>query len=233
MDTHSFEDHCWKDIVPDDVRAIYRDYVRETTVGERPALVLVDVYNLVYEGGPRPVIELVDQYPSSCGEYAWAALEPTRELLGLARDRGLPIFYTTTEVRPEADPRTVSATRRRGGPRDPHAYAIHPELAPREGEVVIYKQRASGFFGTPLVSQLLQRDVNSVIVVGETTSGCVRATAVDAYSYGFHVSLVEECCFDRSLLSHKVNLFDLHHKYGDVLHLAEARDQLRSLAGVA
>ena len=61
--------------------------------------------------------------------------------------------------------------------------------------------------------------MRSVIICGERTSGCVRATAVDAYSHGFHVALVEECCFDRSPLSHKVNLFDLHHKYADVLHV--------------
>ena len=85
--------------------------------------------------------------------------------------------------------------------------------------MVITKQRASAFFGTPLQAHLTQLGIETVIVCGESTSGCVRASAVDAYSYGFHVVLVEECCFDRSMLSHKVNLFDLHHKYVDVLHI--------------
>ena len=80
-------------------------------------------------------------------------------------------------------------------------------------DVVITKQRASVFFGTPLVAHLTQLGVQTLIICGESTSGCVRATAVDAYSHGFHVVLVEECCFDRSILSHKVNLFDMHHKY--------------------
>jgi nicotinamidase-related amidase len=83
---------------------------------------------------------------------------------------------------------------------------------------VITKQRASGFFGTPLQAHLQQLGIRSLIVCGESTSGCVRASSVDAYSLGFHVTLAEECCFDRSLLSHKVNLFDLHHKYCDVMH---------------
>ena len=75
--------------------------------------------------------------------------------------------------------------------------------------------------GTPLTAHLTQLGIQSVIICGETTSGCVRASAVDAYSHGYHVVLVEECCFDRSLLSHKVNLFDMHHKYADVMHTDE------------
>ncbi len=82
---------------------------------------------------------------------------------------------------------------------------------------MIRKQRASAFFGTPLATNLVQLGVQSLIVLGQTTSGCVRASAVDAFSLGFKVALAEECCFDRNPLSHKVNLFDLHHKYADVL----------------
>jgi len=97
-------------------------------------------------------------------------------------------------------------------------------------DVVITKQRASVFFGTPLMAHLTQLGVQSLIICGESTSGCVRASAVDAYSNGFHVVLVEECCFDRSLLSHKVNLFDMHHKYADVMHVGEVIAHLEALA---
>jgi nicotinamidase-related amidase len=72
--------------------------------------------------------------------------------------------------------------------------------------------------------------VQSLVICGESTSDCVRASAVDAYSNGFHVVLVEECCFDRSVLSHKVNLFDLHHKYADVMHVGEVIAHLDALA---
>jgi maleamate amidohydrolase len=104
---------------------------------------------------------------------------------------------------------------------DPADYVIRPEFKPQQGDVVITKQRASVFYGTPLMAHLTQLGIQTLIVCGESTSGCVRATAVDAYSNGFHVVLVEECCFDRSELSHKVNLFDMHHKYTDVMHLNE------------
>ena len=105
-------------------------------------------------------------------------------------------------------------------------YAIRPEFKPQPQDVVITKQRASVFFGTPLIAHLTQLGV----ICGESTSGCVRATAVDAYSHGFHVVLVEECCFDRCILSHKVNLFDMHHKYVDVMHVDEVVAHLDGLA---
>jgi maleamate amidohydrolase len=95
---------------------------------------------------------------------------------------------------------------------------------------VIYKERASAFFGTPLVAHLQMLRVNSLIICGESTSGCVRASTVDAFSYGFHNVVVEECTYDRSMLSHKVNLFDLHHKYADVLHVEEVLAHLDGLA---
>jgi nicotinamidase-related amidase len=87
--------------------------------------------------------------------------------------------------------------------------------------VVLFKQRASAFFGTPLVAHLTQLGIDTIIVCGESTSGCVRASTVDGYSYGYHMVMAEECCFDRSDISHKVNLFDLHHKYADVMRTDE------------
>ena len=108
--------------------------------------------------------------------------------------------------------------------------AIRPEFKPQPQDVVITKQRASVFFGTPLIAHLTQLGVQTLIICGESTSGCVRATAVDAYSLGFHVVLVEECCFDRSILSHKVNLFDMHHKYVDVMHVDAVVAHLDGLA---
>ena len=114
-------------------------------------------------------------------------------------------------------------------PQDPSLYAIKSEFKPQPGDVVITKQRASGFYGTPLMAHLTQLGIQTVIVCGESTSGCVRASSVDAYSNGFHVVVVEECCFDRSMLSHKVNLFDLHHKYVDVMHLDEVVTHLDAM----
>ena len=225
-----FEDHCWRDIVSPDVLDIYSHYVRQTFVGAAPALLAIDLYELAYQGGAKPVAELHRTYPSSCGANAHAAIEPTKRLFAAARAAGIPIFYTTQDTRPDSLPQRVSATKRRQPSRDPADYAIRADFKPQPGDVVITKQRASGFYGTPLMAHLTQLGIQSLIVCGESTSGCVRASAVDGYSNGFHVVLVEECCFDRSLLSHKVNLFDLHHKYADVLHVDEVTAHLGGLA---
>ena len=212
-----FEDHWWKDVVPADVLELYSHYRREVFVGPNPALLAVDLYELVYQGGPKPVAEVSRTYPSSCGEYAWRAIEPTRRLFAAARAAGIPVAYSTNETRPDSRPTPVWSTRRQRVPVAPELYAIRPEFKPQAGDIVIHKLRASAFFGTPLIAHLTQLGVQTVIICGESTSGCVRATAVEAYSHGFHVVLVEECCFDRALLPHKVNLFDLHHKYADVI----------------
>jgi nicotinamidase-related amidase len=213
----AFEDHCWRDVVSHDALDLYAHYRRDTYVGPAPALLAIDLYELAYQGGDHPVMEVAKTYPSSCGEYAFAAIPPTQRLFDAARRAKLPIFYTTSETRTDAQPKLVSATNRRGVPADPAVFDIRAEFAPQPGDTIVRKMRASAFYGTPLLAHLTRLGIQSLIICGESTSGCVRASAVDAYSNGFHVTLVEECCFDRHLLSHKINLFDLHHKYADVM----------------
>jgi maleamate amidohydrolase len=225
-----FEDHCWRDIVPAEILDIYSHYERPVGVGAAPALIAIDLYELAYEGGAKPVASLHKTYPSSCGEHAWAAIEPTRKLFAAARRAGVPVFYSTQDTRADSKPAFLPATRRQRVKTAPELYAIRPEFRPQPGDVVITKQRASAFYGTPLAAHLTQLGIRTTIICGESTSGCVRATAVDAYSHGFDVVLVEECCFDRSPLSHKVNLFDMHHKYADVLHLDAVLAHLEGLA---
>jgi maleamate amidohydrolase len=218
-----FEDHCWQDVIPADVLEIYAKYEREIFVGPAPALLAIDLYELVYGGGPLPVTEVIKTHPSSCGEHAYAAIEPTKRLFAAARGAGIPVFYTTGDSRPDSRPQGIGATKRATASSrvDNGQYAIRPEFKPQPADVVITKQRASGFFATPLMPHLTKLGVQTVIICGESTSGCVRASAVDAHSHGLHVVLVEECCFDRSEISHKVSLFDLHHKYADVMKVDE------------
>ena len=95
--TDDFEDHCWKDIVTPDVLEVYSCYRRKVFVGPSPALLAVDLYDVVYRGGPRPPAELAKTHPNTCGEYAYAAIEPTKRLFAAARAAGLPIFYSRGE----------------------------------------------------------------------------------------------------------------------------------------
>jgi len=220
-----FEDHCWNDIIDDEIREIYSAYHREIFVGPKPAVLAIDLYNKAYLGGNRPVREVNREFSGSCGENAWRAVAPTQALFAAARAAGVPVIYSTRH----ADTSGVHSTNRQMKGETEDLYHIKAELAPHPGELVIYKERASAFFGTPLVAHLRRMGVESLIICGESTSGCVRASTVDAYSYGFHNVLVEECTYDRSMLSHKVNLFDLHHKYADVMHVADVVAHLNGL----
>jgi nicotinamidase-related amidase len=216
-----FEDHCWKDVIPEADIRLYAGWRRDTFIGPRPALLAIDLYNLVYRGGPHSPYELNDRFPNTCGIYAHQAIAPTKLLFEAARHAGIPIFYCTQDVRPNNRPPGAVSTRRRRPPPAADDHVIYHEFTPQPADIVIYKQRASTFQGTPIASHLALLGVQSLIVCGESTSGCVRASVVDAYSSGFHVSIVEECTYDRAELTHKVNLFDLHHKYADVMHIDE------------
>jgi maleamate amidohydrolase len=222
-----FEDHCWQDLIPADVLELYKHYKRDLYIGPKAALLAIDLYELAYQGGPNPVTEVVKSYPSSCGINAYNAIKPTQALFAAARAAGMPVFYSTTETRPAAKPKAIKATNRQSVDKGDDLYRIRPEFAPQDNDVVLFKQRASAFFGTPLVAHLAQLSIDTVIICGESTSGCVRASTVDGYSYGYHMVMAEECCFDRSELSHKVNLFDLHHKYADVMKTQAIVDILK------
>ena len=227
-----FEDHVWKDVVPETILDIYQAYERKLYVGTKPALLAIDLYKLAYDGGPQPVEEVVKKYPSSCGINAWNAIPPTERLFKAARAVGIPIIYTTTEARAEANVARAYATARQRTRLSGTSWEIKEEFAPEPGDLIVYKQRASAFYGTPLLAQLHQMGAMSLIVCGESTSGCVRASVVDAYSNGIHTTIAEECVFDRSELSHKVNLFDMHHKYADVMRVDDIVKHLHGTAGL-
>ncbi|HCA86730.1 MAG TPA: hydrolase [Streptomyces sp.] len=219
------ERHCWDDVIGDDERLIESCY-QPRLLGRRPALLLIDCYQKVFGDRPRPLAEAIDEYPATCGTAGWDALPHLTALLEHARQVGVPVFHTT------GDARLGSVTLRSRAPgRDgPAGYDFVAPLAPAEGETVIRKSRASAFFDTPLATRLRRLGIDTLLVAGETTSGCVRASAVDAYSHGFIVGVVEEATFDRSSLSHKVNLFDLHLKYASVLHVDRALNYLDGAA---
>ncbi|MCW2696461.1 MAG: Nicotinamidase-related amidase, partial [Modestobacter sp.] len=215
-----FEDHCWRDVVPPETLDVYRSYRRTTRIVGRPAVLAVDLFSGVFPDGPMSLPEAVALNPRSCGPYAWAAREPIARLLDLARRSDVPVLFSSQ------DPEISRATHRPPSPQDALDLALDPAFGPRPGEAVVPKRRASVFFGTDLAERLTGLGVDTLVLCGETTSGCVRATAVDAYSHGFHVVVVEEAVFDRSPLSHTISLFDLHHTDADVLPLAQVEREL-------
>jgi len=206
---------------------------RRVGFGHKPALLFIDLYRSVFGDGPQPLLEAVKTWPGSCGLAAWEAVPHLRRLLALARELGLPVVHITGledsgmlgwgEAAHSGQGRgTMSAERRRG------RYDIVAEVAPIDGEVVLRKASPSAFNGTPLLAHLTYLGVDTLIVGGESTSGCVRASVVDGCSALFKVIVVEECVFDRHQAAHAINLFDMHQKYADVLSLDQVERHLRS-----
>jgi nicotinamidase-related amidase len=220
----------WDDILDDETRALLKRRPERPISGKHPALVAVDLYDLVYDGGPLPVTELMDRYPASCGEFAWRALPNTIELFKAARAAGVPIIHVTYDTRVETDPRNIHPTNRKRRQPDLNLYKIKDELAPVEGELVVYKKRASGFFGSPLCAFLNEMNADMLFFVGESTSGCLRASVIEGVSYGYPVAVVADGVFDRHPVIHKFSLLDLHLKYATVIDLAAAVGAMRANA---
>src|SRR5690606_15273441 len=130
-----------------------------------------DLYNCAYEGGDRPVNELLETAPSSCGENAWRAIAPTKALLEQCRRAGIPVIYCTKDNFTRVGGSGLNATNRAVYSAQANNYEIIDAFAPTEDDLVIYKSRASIFYGTPLQAHLTRLNVNGLIVIGQSTSG--------------------------------------------------------------
>ncbi|KEF36097.1 nicotinamidase-like amidase [Schinkia azotoformans MEV2011] len=190
-------------------------------IGKNPALVIVDVTYGFTGDKAEAIEESIKKYPASCGAASWEAIKHIQPLLQAARDAEIPIYYTIIEgYKDSSNDRIAIKGNIFGHPtllEGEKGTWIVEEIKPLPGEIVFSKKKPSAFFGTPLITHLITDNIDSVIVVGCTTSGCIRSTVVDAFSYNFHVIVPEECVFDRSLISHAINLFDIQQKYGDVV----------------
>src|ERR1700749_3904968 len=192
--------------------------------GKRPALLVVDVNWAFCGEGPEHIFVSIKRWRTSCRDEAWVALEYIKSLIEAAQTKGLPVIYTTGERRPDnwdAGSWRWKSTRAEEASGSVDGNEIVAMIAPGPRDIEIKKQKPSGFFGTNLASYLTLLGCDSVIVVGTTTSGCVRATVVDAFSLNYRVILAEEGCFARSEASHAVSLCDMHAKYADILSTAE------------
>lgn len=186
-------------------------------LGRRPAVVLVDVYRgaLGHRGAERD--RTLADYPSACGPSAWAAVDEMVRIIAVARAAAVPVVHVTgLAFNPSPWNRKYSPTSSRP-PRRPDHLAIVAEVAPLAGELVLEKASPSAFATTPLAGLLRVAGVDTVVVCGEATSGCVRSTVVDACVEGFRVAVPEAACFDRFEASHWTSLFDLDQKYADVV----------------
>jgi len=192
--------------------------------GKRPALLVIDVNYAFCGDKALPILESIKTWRNSCGEESWPAVAKIRALIDKARDKGIPVIYTTGIRRADnwdsgswSWKNTRTEEREAVPNRNIDGNQIVDEIAPGPKDIVIYKQKPSGFFGTNMASYLTLLGCDSVIVTGTTTSGCVRATVLDAFSLNYRVAVAQEGCFDRSEASHAINLCDMNAKYADVV----------------
>jgi maleamate amidohydrolase len=194
-------------------------YGKKRGLGKKPALVIIDIQHN-YVGEDRPIQDQLDQWPSGGGDGAWAAIRKIKKLKEAADYYNIPTIYTRNVQKKTInfDSFAVKTDRDNSKYIDgrPETQIVR-DLEPSEKDLVVDKSYASAFFGTPFISYLIKMGVDSLIVVGGSTSGCVRATAVDAVTHNFNVAVIEDCVYDRIELSHKAGLLDLWMKYCDVV----------------
>jgi len=197
-----------------------KGFAHRSGFGAKPALLVVDFIN----GFTDPTTPLG-------GDFS-AELEATAALQAAFRRGGLPIVYTTISYAPDLRDGGVFVKKvpslgilQKGSP----LTLVDDRIAPAPGEYVVEKKYASSFFGTDLDAYLRARGVDTVIITGCTTSGCVRASAIDSLQYGFYSIVVREAVGDRAQGPHEANLFDIDAKYADVLSLQEVLDYLGSI----
>jgi len=184
-------------------------------LGSEPIVLVIDMQRLIV-GENEPIVDAIDDYRTAMGEIAWNAIDHMVPFLEFVRERDIPVTYTRVVPSSYDDP-------------DHDDLQIVDPVAPQEGDEVIDKSYASAFYGTDLLSRLIRRGTDTVVIVGNSTSGCVRATAVDAQQNGFNVVLPQECVFDRIEASHKIGLLDLWMKYAQVLETEEVEEYLEAM----
>jgi len=198
-----------------------RGFAQRVGFGSRPALLVIDLIK-AFTNLSSPLASNLDK-----------EVEATRQVLDAARHRDLPIAFTTVEYDEGFRDAGVFIKKvpslsvlRKGTP----MVEVDERLAPRANEHVIVKKYASAFFGTTLASTLTAAGVDTLLITGCTTSGCVRASAVDGCQHGFRTIVIRECVGDRAPEPHEANLFDIDAKYGDVVTLDEALAYVGNLA---
>lgn len=225
----------WEDLLTDVDRLVISKggYGKSRGLGKKPLLLIIDPqYN--YVGEDKPIEEQLDQWPSGGGGLAWAAIRQIATLKAAAVKAGIPVFYSRNVQKQNLtfDGFSTKTNRDQSKYLDGRPEVqIVSELAPSESDLVIDKAYASVFYGTPLQSYLVKLGIDTILIVGGSTGGCCRATAVDAVTRNYNVAMVEECLYDRIGLSHKAALLDLWMKYCDVINLDEVTNYLHSLEG--
>jgi maleamate amidohydrolase len=190
---------------------------RTAGFGSRPAVLVIDVQYRTVGHARVPIEAAMDEYPTATGERGWAAVDHIADLLAGARAAGIPVLFPHVAPKTDTTPGGFRGKSPTLASPEVAAYEFVAEAAPLPGEILVPKDHPSAFSATGLLAHLVQLGVDTVLLAGCTTSGCVRASAVDAFSSGFKVGVVADAVYDRTQTAHEVSLFDLASKYADLV----------------
>ncbi len=221
----------WDGIIPPDEQKAYEaaGFGRVSGLGRRPALLIIDVQYRTVGTRPMPFWDAIAEFPTSCGDIGWSAVHRIAMLLAMFRARGWPVLYPHVSPKESFDqgrladkvPALMTVAR--------SAYDFVDEVRPQPKDILLPKKHPSAFFGTPLASYLIDLGADTLVVTGCTTSGCVRASVADGFAYNFKAVVPHDAVYDRSRVSHAVNLFDMASKYADVMSTEECMASLQAL----
>jgi len=215
----------WRDLVGEEELQAYEKagFGRRIGFGKKPGLLNVDMTYMFVDPA----------YSATYGDMS-PVLKAVIRLTRTARDVGIPIFYSRRDDRNHPYRRGIwnqklGSSVTKEYTIDKRADEWPPEIAPMPEDVIIYKNKPSPFFGTPLASFLAYAGIDTLIVVGISTSGCVRAAVEDAFSYNYRAIVPEECVGDRCHFAHRANLFDMDMKFADVVSLNQVIRHLHAM----
>lgn len=215
----------WDEFLTDDDRKVLaaRNPRKPNGPGSKNALLLVDM-QVTACGYDKPIYEQLDEYSGACGPHAWKAIPVQQELVAAARAAGMPVIYSKHVFHPymhlpASDPSNNFSSLNANS-------EVPVELAMEPGDILVEKQTASCFAFTNLVLILRTLGIDGLMVGGNSTSGCVRATCVDGAALGYNIQVIEEATFDRIEFSHAASLFDMQFKYCDVISASAALAQI-------
>ena len=189
---------------------------------KKVALLIVDVtWGFCGTDPGATLIQAVEEYPDACGPSAWQAISKIRLLVDSAREKGIPIIFTNGKGRVGYRNPDSAGKRKSNLWPENKQLEIVPETGFLDGDNVLTKEYPSAFNATPLASWMTRLGLDGVIICGGVTSGCVRATVVDAFSLGLSIRVAADATFDRISASHLVSLLDMELKYAHVLNTSE------------
>lgn len=191
-------------------------------LGSRPALLMIDQWQAMLGDRSEPMLDGIQRNRFFMGTEAWSAVECSARVLHAFRREGHLVVYTTGTVDPSQPRGWIASNRELPPDTNPDRFRLVESVQPVDGEYVLTKSAASAFWGTGLLGLLVENRIDSLVVCGESTSGCVRATVVDGASYRYKVAVLADCVYDRFEASHAVALFDMDDRYARVMDSDDA-----------